>query len=490
MKLGKRIIIANSLIIFLLSAVIVVAAAVAGATVVKNNIRNVLVDTVTARAAVISASNGVVPNDFDYTVGGVYLGVYLEDGSLKNGSFPGEIDLPIDKGVIRTVRLDGKRYYVYDFAVAAEGRDEFYLRGAAAEDYDFWHAAIVSVAVFAAVVAAAGIILNILSVRKAVMPIDRMRREVNEITETGDIKKRLSGSPEDSELNMLAEDYNYMLDSLEKMFRNHERFASDVAHELRTPLSVILSESEFALTEAKDEKEKDESLEAILRQSRRLRSITDSLLEFTRFVNKLGMELAPVDISAVTEEFIAEYKFGRGITCTADIDEGIVVPADVTLYERVLQNLIGNAVKYGKEGGKVFVSLKKPAALPSNTLNVGGAVTASETATENNTATGAVLTVSDDGVGMSEQAVAHAFDRFYREEASRSGNGLGLGLSFVKEIARLFGAKAEISSVKGEGTTVTFTFAESPAKTSSKSPAKESHAKSHAKTPHSKGKRG
>lgn len=438
MKFGKKIIFINSLIIAFLTAVIVVAAAVAGTRVLRSNICNALIDTVSSRAAVISSSNGVVPDDFDYNVGGVYLSIYLSDGTLKNGSFPGELTLPIRKGIVSSVRIGGNAYYVYDFAIALEGREDIYLRGVVSASNDVWFAALVSFTVLAGALAAAGIVLNILSVRSAVKPIDKMRREVQEITNSKDLERRLSKVTSDKELARLADDYNYMLDSLEGMFRNHERFTSDVAHELRTPLTVILSESEFALQETQQVSEKDESLEVIYRQSKRLKAILDSLLEFTRFANQLKIDLKPVDISAVTAEFLGDYVFPKDIRCVSEIEENVTVLAEVTLYERILQNLTDNAVKYGKEGGSVLVGLKK----------VG------ETA---------VLTVRDDGMGMSKEAVSQAFNRFYREDASRSDRpGLGLGLSFVKEIVRLFGAKIGIESEQGVGTCVTVTFENVP----------------------------
>ncbi len=434
MKFGKKIILIDSLIIAFLTALIVVAATVAGTTVLHRNIRNTLIDTVSSRASVISGAHGVVPDDFDYNVGGVYLSIYLSDGTLKNGSFPGSLDLPIRKGVVTPVSIEGERYYVYDFAVSIEGRDDIYLRGIVSASNDVWFAAIVSFSALALLLAAAGITLNIFSVRRAIEPIDRMRREVNAITTSKDLSKRLSKVTSDSELARLADDYNYMLDSLEGMFRNHERFTSDVAHELRTPLTVILSESEYALGEAQGTEEKDESLRVIYRQSKRLKAITDSLLEFTRVANKLSIELRPLDISAVTQEFLGDYAFPQGVACHTDIEEGILVPADVTLYERVLQNLVDNAVKYGRAGGTVAVSLARE----------GEKVR---------------LTVADDGIGMSKEAVEHAFDRFYRAEASRTDkSGLGLGLCFVKEIVRLFGADISIASAPGEGTRVTITF--------------------------------
>ena len=434
MKFGKRIILINSLIIALLAAVIVIAAAVAGGTVLRSNIRDTLIDTVSGRAALISEAHGVVPEDFDYNVSGVYLSVYLSDGTLKNGSFPGEVTLPIQKGVVSTVRIGGTDYYVYDFAVPLEGREDIYLRGMVAASYDMWFAAVISVAAFALVLAAVGILLNVLSVKRAVRPIDRMRTEVNDITASKDITKRLSEITTDSELALLADDYNALLDALEGMLRNHERFTSDVAHELRTPLTVILSESDYALHDTAAVGEKDASLAVILRQSKRLKAITDSLLEFTRFANRMSIALHPLDISALTAEFAIDYPFARGITCHTEIEEDITVSADSTLYERILQNLFDNAVKYGKEGGHVRVTLKREGEK-------------------------AVLAIADDGIGMSEEAAAHAFDRFYREEAARSDKGgLGLGLSLVKEIVRLFGAKISLASTAGKGTCVTLIF--------------------------------
>lgn len=434
MKFGKKIILINSLVIAALTAIIVVASSLAGTRVLGGNIRNKLIDAVSSRAALISEAMGAVPDNFDYDVNGIYLGVYLSDGTLKNGSFPAPVDLPIQRGVVSTVRLDGVQYYVYDFAVVLEGREEIYLRGMVETAYDVWFAATIALSVFAGTLAAAGIILDVLSVRRALKPIDKMRKEVNDITASKDVAKRLSAVKADSELAQLADDYNYMLDSLEGMFRNHERFTSDVAHELRTPLTVILSESEYAVNDAKNAEEKDESLQTIYRQAKRLKAITDGLLEFTRFANRLSIRLAPVDLSSLTEEFLDDYAFPKNVVCRREIEAGISVAADVTLYERVLQNLIDNAVKYGKENGKIEISLKKK----------------EETAE---------LSVRDDGIGMSEEAIAHAFDRFYRSEPSRTDkSGLGLGLSFVKEIVRLFGAEIVLTSELGKGTCVTVRF--------------------------------
>ena len=434
MKFGKRIVAINSLIIIFLAAVIVIAATVAGGRVIGTNTRNNLMDTVSSRAAIISEAKGVVPDDFDYTVGGVYLGVYLSDGTLKNASFPAELDLPIRQGMVSTVTAEGRQYYVYDFAVSLEGRDDIYLRGMVPTSHVVWWAAAIAVTAFAAVLAALGVTLNVLSVRRAVRPIDRMRREIHGIISSKDFTRRLSKVPADAELDSLAADYNALLDSLGEALSNHERFTSDVAHELRTPLTVILSEAEYALQEASDGAEKDASLSVILRQSKRLKAITDGLLEFTRMANTVAVPLVPLDLSVLTAGFAADFAFPAETKVELDIREGIFAAADATLYERILQNLLDNAVKYGRAGGHIWVRLR------------GGEGKAE-------------LTVADDGIGMSKEAAEHAFERFYRADASRSQRaGLGLGLSLVREIVRLFGGEISLVSQPSEGTAVTVTL--------------------------------
>lgn len=435
MKFGKKIILINSIIISILTSIIVIASITASKTILHSNIKNTLIDTVSSRANIIADSKGVVPDSFDYNVGDVYLSIYLSDGTFKTGSFPEKmVDLPIQKGVLSLVKINNNKYYVYDFAISLEGRNDIYLRGMISATYSYWFIAAIFISILAGVLMFLSVFLNIFLVKRTIKPIDKMREEVNEISQSKDIKKRLTKITDDNELAKLADDYNLMLDALEGMFLNHERFTSDVAHELRTPLTVIISESEYALQETNKINDKNESLAIINRQAMRLKSITDSLLEFTRFANKLSIELKPINISKITINFINDYHFIKNISCKQNIEKDLIIYADNVLYERILQNLIDNSNKYGKENGHINITLSKE----SNKV---------------------ILKIEDDGIGMSKEALDHAFDRFYREESSRSDkNGLGLGLSLVKEIVRLLNAKIDISSIINEGTCITITF--------------------------------
>ena len=99
----------------------------------------------------------------------------------------------------------------------------------------------------------------------------------------------------------------------------------------------------------------------------------------------------------------------------------------------MVTNLLDNAVKYGKSGGNVWVTLKRDEKV--------------------------VLTVKDDGIGMSEETLSHVYERMYQADKSRSaGAGLGLGLSFVKEISRLLNCTVSVESKLGEGSVFTVTF--------------------------------
>ena len=165
--------------------------------------------------------------------------------------------------------------------------------------------------------------------------------------------------------------------------------------------------------------------------------LVESLLSLTRLdlgTAKTNFEV--VDISEMLSVICSETQMAssRGITMFTDIEEGITADVDVTLMSRLLQNLIDNAYKYGREGGTVEVSLKTAGA-------------------------DALITVADNGVGIAKEHLDQIWQRFYQEDSSRSGGeGLGLGLSMVKQIAQLHGGAVSVESEAGHGSTFTVTI--------------------------------
>ena len=138
-------------------------------------------------------------------------------------------------------------------------------------------------------------------------------------------------------------------------------------------------------------------------------------------------KLESTDISSLIKSAAQKLTLQKGITLKSDIDENIFMPAQPELFLLMAENLMSNAVKYGKENGEIRLSLKKS----------GNDV---------------ILAVKDNGIGIKEENLEKIFGRFFRADESRSKTeGFGLGLSLVKQIAELPSGEVTVFSVNGEG---------------------------------------
>ena len=235
----------------------------------------------------------------------------------------------------------------------------------------------------------------------------------------------------EDEVGKLATVFNRMLDRLQHSFDSERQFTSDASHELRTPTSVILAQTDYILEKDRPAEEYKEALEVVQKQGRKMNTLIADMLDYTRMDQ--GAERYPfetVDLSALTAETADQMALlgTRGIQLTSDVDDGVMVNGNALLLSRLLQNLISNAYRYGKDDGHIAVSLKQG---PGDVQ----------------------LAVSDDGIGIPTAEQIRIFDRFYRADSSRSTEGTGLGLSMVKRIAELHGATLELESEEGVGST-------------------------------------
>lgn len=263
--------------------------------------------------------------------------------------------------------------------------------------------------------------------RGTIKPVEEISRSAREITSGKDLSKRLEVSGNTDEIAVLANTFNEMLERLQASFESEKQFTSDASHELRTPLAVIKAECDYALSANADGEDKEEALISINEQTDKMTRLVNALLSLTRAeqgTQKFRFEDA--DLSLLVEELCNAFVPEKGITLTADIQKGISLNMDISLMSRLLENLLSNAVRYGRENGYINVSLK-----------------------ERNGKT--VLSVKDNGVGIAQEDIPKIWGRFYRAESSRSTDGFGLGLALVDRIAALHGGKAEVSSVLGEG---------------------------------------
>ncbi len=219
------------------------------------------------------------------------------------------------------------------------------------------------------------------------------------------------------------------------------RFMGDAAHELRTPITVLRSRAEVALARDAHPGDNRDTLVAIEHEAVRLGNIVENLLLLARSdagARPVARESVYLDDVASDAVSAAQPLAERaGVTLRIAGFEEAPVTADPALLHQLVVIILDNAIKFTPAGGSVDLSV-------------------------NQTADGAVLSISDTGVGISQDQLAHVFERFYRGDTARSrGEGLsgaGLGLSIAQWIADAHGARIAIESEPGVGTTVSVRF--------------------------------
>lgn len=382
-----------------------------------------------------------IDDDFCDYIDGICTALYDENGELLYGEAP--IRTITAKGAsyssVDHIRYNGDKYYIYDKKIVGENFDGLWLRGIVSYKestnilYNVVRLALWLLPILALLAIFGGYVIT----RRSFLPVQQLAESAEEIGKSGDLSKRIDIGSGKDELHMLADTFNNMFDRLEKNFEAERSFTSDASHELRTPTAVIMAQSQYALELADTEEEYRESLEVIKRQAEQMNTIISQLLFFTRLeqgTEPITREIT--DMSSLTKTICRQQQLlsVNNITLSYEIENEIYALLDCNLYTRMLNNLINNAYKYGKPHGKTTVSLR----------NINGS---------------AELTVTDNGIGISDEDLEKIWLRFYQVDSSRSENSegsTGLGLAMVKQITKLLGGKITVKSKKGESTTFTF----------------------------------
>lgn len=417
-----------------------------------------------------------VGSDFYSVSGDVYLSLYDENMYFLYGKIPYgfNADPELADGNLRVIQDAENRqeWYVYDLPFRLDGEHIVYVRG------------ITSIteaeASFAVTVRFALILFPLLIVvtaligyrftRRTLLPVRRITETVQKIRADGDLSRRVGtsetgrkGTPETGrrgipdagndttmekfsgrrrenrdEIARLAETFDGMLGEMEEAFEREKRFTSDVAHELRTPVAVILAQCGECLRDETLPERQRQELEVIERKAREISDTIGSLLFLTRAdQGRQALQREMVDIGELTrlaaaqEEFLAEEQ-GRKVEIVCEVPEELWAFVDETLYIRMISNLISNAVFYGKEKGHVWISLSE----------------------EDDRIVGSV---KDDGIGISREDLPHIWERFYRADSARSeGNHSGLGLPLVRWIVEAHGGEIRAQSEPGKGSAFLF----------------------------------
>ncbi len=275
-------------------------------------------------------------------------------------------------------------------------------------------------------------------IRKALHPVRRVVETAREIS-AEDLSLRIEARKRRDEIGELVDTFNEMIARLDKSVQKIRRFSGDVSHELRTPLTIIRGEIEVLLRKERSPEEYRKTLQSALEETHQLEAIIDDLLFLSRleaiagrsFEKTVGLDEVLLRVVESREPSAKTKGLGLEIIRLDDT----AVRGDEGLLFRMAANLLDNAIRYTPGGGKVEVVLEQREGT-------------------------CVLSVSDTGIGIPEESMSSIFDRFYVADGSRSREkgGSGLGLSIVKHVAEIHGARIEVDSAVGKGTVFRIIF--------------------------------
>jgi heavy metal sensor kinase len=275
---------------------------------------------------------------------------------------------------------------------------------------------------------------------RAIRPISEISSTAAKIS-AGDLSQRINVAEAESELGQLAAVLNSTFARLESALAQQKQFASDAAHELRTPVSVILTQTQTALNREREAADYRQTVEACQRAAQRMRKLIGSLLELARLdagqevLKRLHFDFSRTVSDCV--ELIRPLADERGVKIFADFLP-LEISGDSGRLAQVVTNLLTNAIQYNKPGGEVRVKLETQNGL-------------------------AVLAVADTGRGIAAEDLPRVFGRFFRADQSRTdGGNAGLGLAICKAIVEAHGGTLEVSSEPGRGTTFTLRLPATP----------------------------
>ncbi|HYI35049.1 MAG TPA: HAMP domain-containing sensor histidine kinase [Thermoleophilaceae bacterium] len=291
---------------------------------------------------------------------------------------------------------------------------------------------LVALIVVGAVGVALGAGLGAVVARTALVPIGRFTDRTERLRQDSDLSERMEVVGDD-ELARLARSYNATLDALERSAEAQRHLVADASHELRTPIASLRANIQMlGDAERLPPQEREQMQDDIIGELDELTSLVGDVVELARG-SKPAEQQDDVRLDEVVSSVVGrEARRARdGVVIDVDGLTPTVVRGEPDRIARAVTNLVGNAVKWSPEGGRVEVELA-----------------------------GGVLSVRDHGPGFAEEDLPHVFERFYRAAEARSTPGSGLGLAIVAQAAEAHGGFAEAANADGGGALLTVGFGE------------------------------
>ena len=373
------------------------------------------------------------PDEFDDFDDGIYFVKYNNAGIEMAGMSPRGFDLTLNfaENTVRTCEKDGGKFYYFDKKInIPEGE---WVRGIIPvnkltnEVNRMLLIILISSPLLLLIIVYGGYKI----IKKALNPVAKISGTASEIQKNGDFSKRIEIDEGKDEIHKMATAFNEMLNSLENSYIREKQFSSDVSHELRTPVSVILTESQYSLEYADTLEEAKDSFSVIQRQAKKMSELINQIMELSKIEKQIIIPTKKINFSEIIEKILLDYKNlidKKNIKISKEIEENIFIIGDKIMIERLLDNLLNNAMKFTKNEIKIK--------LYSENENC-------------------ILEVEDNGIGMSEEFKNLIWGRFYQINDSRNkkiNKGFGLGLFLVSKIIEQHNAVINVESELNKGT--------------------------------------
>lgn len=405
---------------------------------VEYDVKKTLAGGVRVNQKLLSVREGKleVPEDFEYKSDNIYFLILGKNGAIISGGYPEGFtaEVPVELTKTQTIKWEGEQYLIKDVRIKNEGKELYTLRGVVKKSDIYSSYKSIETISYLSILAVFCVIIvgGVVLFRQISRVIKNMCQSIENIGQNADMSQRLEEDDRIYEIRVLAQANNRMLDRLEQMFRQQEQFTSDVAHELRTPIAVVMAQYQCVREENATREDLVEALEVIHRQSAKIEKIIVQLLNFSRLEQgrmQLGKE--EIDLVEIVQSVCEEQqeKAGEEIEIEMRLSPAYGT-GDIELIAIVIQNLIMNAIKFSLNRGKIEVS----------TGTRGSDI---------------FVSVKDYGIGIDEEELPRIFHRFYKCDKSRNIEGFGLGLPLAMKIAEKHGGTIEVISKLGEGSTFT-----------------------------------
>jgi len=276
--------------------------------------------------------------------------------------------------------------------------------------------------------------------RRAVSAVEAVTRTAREIS-GGTLDKRVPVGTRGDEIDQLASTFNQMLGRIETLITEIREMSDNIAHDLKSPITRIRGMAEVTLTTGKGIEEYESMAAGTVEECDRLLDMINTMLMITKAesgVDKRNDE--DIDLARLVHdacELLAPVAEDKKLSLACDTPDTCLLVGDRRMIQRILSNLLDNALKFTPSGGSVKVSLSEK----------DGRET--------------ILAVQDTGIGIPVDDLPHIFERFYRCDQSRSEPGTGLGLSLARAFARAHQGDITVSSALGQGSSFTLTLPKS-----------------------------